>query len=307
MVMYPACQAASSAVISAGMRPPCPEILNTAKTNQMPNYYIDTEFHEGFHKPLFGRRRHFIDLISIAIVDEYERTYYTISKDFDVKAAWNAWQPGEGELTNFGMEKRYPKMYWLRENVLRPIWEQLVVRYRKDTKSGLVRHSFIQNIDANTFCLKGFKVLISTYGKSNSAIARDIVSFTMLGPHFPVKPRSDQAMAFQLTHTYKKMSEAKVFYGYYADYDWVLLCSLFGKMNDLPKQFPMYCRDLKHLLDDLAEKTYPFELDNSLEDRLRWFTGTFERDFPKQENEHDALSDARWNVKLHKFIKKIGG
>lgn len=30
-------------------------------------YFLDTEFIEGFHKPLFGKRRHFIDLISIAI------------------------------------------------------------------------------------------------------------------------------------------------------------------------------------------------------------------------------------------------
>ena len=33
-------------------------------------YFIDTEFIEGFHTPIFGKRRHFIDLISIAIVCE---------------------------------------------------------------------------------------------------------------------------------------------------------------------------------------------------------------------------------------------
>jgi hypothetical protein len=34
------------------------------------------------------------------------------------------------------------------------------------------------------------------------------------------------------------------FWGYYADYDWVLFCQLFGAMVDLPKGFPMFCRDL---------------------------------------------------------------
>ncbi len=42
-------------------------------------------------------------------------------------------------------------------------------------------------------------------------------------------------------------------YGYYADYDWVLLCSLFGRMIDLPKGFPMYCIDLKQIIDEKAE------------------------------------------------------
>jgi hypothetical protein len=50
-------------------------------------YYIDTEFIEDFHKPLFGKRRHFIDLISIAIVCEDGRQYYAISNEFKTKDA----------------------------------------------------------------------------------------------------------------------------------------------------------------------------------------------------------------------------
>lgn len=42
-------------------------------------YFIDTEFIEGFHKPMFGKRRHFIDLISIGIVSEDNRAFYFIS------------------------------------------------------------------------------------------------------------------------------------------------------------------------------------------------------------------------------------
>ena len=48
-------------------------------------YFLDTEFIEGFHKPLFGKRRHFIDLISIGIVCEDGRTYSAISNEYKYK------------------------------------------------------------------------------------------------------------------------------------------------------------------------------------------------------------------------------
>lgn len=35
------------------------------------------------------------------------------------------------------------------------------------------------------------------------------------------------------------------FWAYFADYDWVVFCWLFGSMVDLPKGWPMFCRDLK--------------------------------------------------------------
>lgn len=44
------------------------------------------------------------------------------------------------------------------------------------------------------------------------------------------------------------------FYGYYSDYDWVVFCQLFGQMMDLPTGFPMYCRDLQFMKDQLQEK-----------------------------------------------------
>lgn len=62
------------------------------------------------------------------------------------------------------------------------------------------------------------------------------------------------------------------FWGYYADYDWIVFCQIFGRMIDLPKGWPMYCRDLKQVLD------------------------TFEIRVTKQDSaqEHNALNDARW-------------
>jgi len=80
------------------------------------------------------------------------------------------------------------------------------------------------------------------------------------------------------------------FYAYYADYDWVVFCSLFGRMIDLPKGFPMYCKDLKQYFDDVQY--------------LEKYNLKEQPNYPKQGNEHNALDDARWNFKLFEFVKK---
>lgn len=70
------------------------------------------------------------------------------------------------------------------------------------------------------------------------------------------------------------------FWGYYADYDWVVFCQLFGRMIDLPKGFPMFCRDIKQLAVDAGNPTLP----------------------PQEFAEHHALADARWNRIAHDFL-----
>ncbi len=73
------------------------------------------------------------------------------------------------------------------------------------------------------------------------------------------------------------------FWGYYADYDWVALCQLFGTMMDLPKGWPMYCRDIKQFCDAIGNP-----------------------DLPKQrKGEHDALADARWNKLAYRFLEGL--
>ena len=63
------------------------------------------------------------------------------------------------------------------------------------------------------------------------------------------------------------------FWAYYADYDWVVLCQLFGKMIDLPRDWPKFCLDVK---------------------QLQYQLGTV---LPQQEStEHHALEDARWTM-----------
>lgn len=53
------------------------------------------------------------------------------------------------------------------------------------------------------------------------------------------------------------------FWGYYADYDWVAFCQLFGPMIALPKGFPMYCMDLKQLCASLGDPDLPTAASNS--------------------------------------------
>lgn len=69
----------------------------------------------------------------------------------------------------------------------------------------------------------------------------------------------------------KFVGENPEFWAYYAGYDWVVLCQLFGTMMDLPRGWPMYCRDLQQEADRLG-LTLPEQ------------TST----------EHHALRDAEW-------------
>lgn len=71
------------------------------------------------------------------------------------------------------------------------------------------------------------------------------------------------------------------FWGYYADYDWVVFCQIFGAMINLPKGWPMYCRDIKQYADEVGNPKLP-EQDST---------------------EHNALNDARWNLKAWRFLE----
>lgn len=76
-------------------------------------------------------------------------------------------------------------------------------------------------------------------------------------------------------------------YAYFADYDWVVFCRLFGRMINLPKGFPMWCIDLKQMMweRELTKEWKQFYV-------------------PDPEDEHNALVDARWNKALHQEIMK---
>lgn len=86
------------------------------------------------------------------------------------------------------------------------------------------------------------------------------------------------------------------FYGYYADYDWVVFCWLFGRMIDLPDGYPMYCRDLKQTLDERAVTNPNFLSVEEIKEHPN---------YPKAAIEHHALADARWIRDLYGFLTTI--
>jgi len=106
-----------------------------------------------------------------------------------------------------------------------------------------------------------FRGLLYSIGKTTNQIRKEILEF---------------------------VDDTPKFYGYCADYDWVVFCWIFGRMIDLPKHFPMYCRDLKQMLD---EQILP--------------EGWKKKHCPDPEGEHNALVDAKWNKQLYETIVKL--
>lgn len=102
-------------------------------------------------------------------------------------------------------------------------------------------------------------------------------------PHLPPrlvwKPRSQIAAEIRMLLLRDGKPEV---WAYFADYDWVALCQLYGRMIDLPTGFPFYCLDLKQLMRH---------------------TGVEKSDLPAQSGaEHDALADATWNMQAYDWI-----
>lgn len=233
-------------------------------------YFLDTEFIE---------RPGSIQLISIGIVCEDGRSYYAVSKDFNIKEAWNRYDlkydnskpSNTSEIKNF----------WIRDNVLVPIYWELSNQHIPNF-TGLTYNEWRKMF---TPSFSYFKKLIKKFGKSNSQIATEIEKF-----------------CYHNFDPYNRNGEEIEFYAYYADYDWVVFCWLFGRMIDLPKGFPMYCRDLKQMLDDYAA-SYNDRFMSGEEDfqtRLSFIKN--KSTYPKQQNEHNALSDAKWNKELYEFL-----
>lgn len=79
------------------------------------------------------------------------------------------------------------------------------------------------------------------------------------------------------------MGEEPEIWAYYADYDWVALCQLYGTMMQLPKGWPMFCLDIKQMAVAVGNPK-----------------------LPKQDGaEHNALADARWNKQAWDFLAAL--
>jgi len=261
-------------------------------------YYIDTEFLEGPQKEKFPislfrkETKPTIDLISIGIVAEDGREYYAISKDFNLKEAWNRYDLVDAYDVNGDLVKNIQKVFWIRENVLKPIYYEL---YSRSENDGFVYSEW--HIFKKGFSFKSLKKLINKYGKTNKQIAEEIKEFC-----------NDEIIVTNIDGKLVAHSDAvrgnPEFYGYYSDYGWVAFCWLFGKMIDLPKGFPMYCFDLKQLMDEKA-LIYDDDQYSNLDIAGKIEYLKTNSNYPKQENEHSAIHDARWNKKLHEFLNQL--
>lgn len=54
------------------------------------------------------------------------------------------------------------------------------------------------------------------------------------------------------------------FWGDFAAYDWVALCQIFGTMMDLPKGWPMFCRDIQQAKYETDVRVFPEGLTHGL-------------------------------------------
>jgi hypothetical protein len=276
-------------------------------------YFLDFEFLEGdVPVKIFGlnipkwlvKPNNTIQPISVGIVAEDSvpvdknfptikgREYYTISKDFNLYEAWNRY-----DLKKDAGKPQYlgdTKVYWIRDNVLYPIWKELSHKDYLDY-NGKTHGKSINIGEGMTY--KSLKQLINKYGKTNKEIADDIVHFTY-GVYTPVANGISTGVI---------RDNNVQFYGYFSAYDWVAFCWLFGKMINLPKNISWYCRDLKQELDSLIKQ--PIEVVDSngnrpsFNDLIRRFSSY--PNYPKKSNEHNALSDAKWNKELHNFINNL--
>ena len=265
--------------------------------------YYDTEFLEGTQTRRilgvpFGQTKPTIDLISIGMVNQTGEEYYAISKDFNLKEAWNRYdiktEVMSGDARNLFPDGKKTKVYWIRENVLKPIWKEMVKQHNeKVTRLSLT----MNHKDERLFTYKNMKSLIKSYGKSNKEISSEVIEFcsteeVVIGNPYDVIVRTKRT----------KHNKEIELYGYYSAYDHVALCWLFGKMIDLPPGMPMYTKDLKQELDNLAKK----ESDIDGIDFNKTLEGIKKNPhYPKQSNAHSAIHDAKWNKQLHEFLNNL--
>lgn len=266
-------------------------------------YFLDTEFIEGVQNKTFlgfniGYTKPTIDLISIGLVCEDNREFYAISKEFNIKEAWNRFQLEQqsGDMKNYFPEGK--KVYWLRENVLKPIYIELSQREWNDYQKG-IRLRVGSVAPRFSFNYNNFKRLVLRYGKTNKDIAKEIRNFI----YSENRDKGGQiVLGSFIPNEYPEVS----FYADFCNYDWVVFCWLFGTMNDLPKGFPYYCNDLQQL------KEAKWNAIISNRNKKLKYQGIIKHidehaDFPKQNSveKHHALNDARYDKELFNFINSL--
>lgn len=99
-------------------------------------------------------------------------------------------------------------------------------------------------------------------------------------PHLGPKDQRDSRAGMRLRlFDFILQHEAPEFWGYYAAYDWVAFCWIFGPMADLPHGWPMMAYDLRQWLDHkgLKHVRQPDDMPHHALSDARWIRDTFLR------------------------------
>ena len=73
------------------------------------------------------------------------------------------------------------------------------------------------------------------------------------------------------------------FWAYNGAYDWVIMAQLFGRLLDIPKNWPKRHREIKELKEAAGNPPLP----------------------PRRDDEHLAITDALWNKLVFEFLSNI--
>lgn len=276
------------------------------------NYYIDTEFIDGKQpKKLlgitYGSTPPLVDLISIGIVCEDGRNFYAVSKEFNLEYAWNKCEvkvnPNYSPKTQDGSYN--PKLiteYWLRENVLRPIYN--------DYLSSLRNYEAYENwAETKEFTYSAMSIVIAKVGLERKVIAEYVRQFMLPSRGFIIdwyeekEGKMNNKWAFEVLVAEIEDYANPSLFGWYSAYDFLALCQLYNKMLDIPKGMPRYVSDLKAMEVQKLRSFNPSEIKQIKDGTLKINSQGLK--YPTKRKVHHALGDAQWILDLHKFLNAL--
>lgn len=191
-----------------------------------------------------------IELISIGIVSPSTGDlFYRVCNDFNFDEVWND--------------------NWLRENVLKVIFNDFVEKIKVIfEQTGQLTLGKIDCQYHYEFNKENTKLLIDELAVTKKELNKEIIDFINKN-----------------TNWFKGGEPS--FFGWYAAYDWVVFCWIFGRMIDLPEHFPMFINDIKQLTEELGITKEEVKAN-----------------IPANKTEHHALSDAIWESNLLNYVVK---
>lgn len=293
------------------------------------NFYLDTISASGSRKPIswlpsagFNKSTHTTELISIAMYaknDDGADVYYrAINSEMDCKWLWNLHDLNMGNVMN-------KKIYLVRDHILKSLWERLEYEdYISDRNN--IRENHYQRLndipeDGNRikfhihemdriknirqqFNLNRFSYLVKKYGRPKSEIAGRIK--TMVYMESSIYDPHSIGNWIDVKHLFPVK-----FYSNHATHDWYLLCSLYGGVKNVPIGFPEYCISLKQLLDESVARlsNRNFRIHMAENKQLNFDTMLdlvkSSKNYPQASFINDPFENAKWNYKLHNYIKSI--